>query len=67
MDGRNRLVVVTLGTRNMKVSKDQWKQVYISADETKREREKQYQLRKELRERRGNGEKIIWSFIEGKL
>ena len=48
--GRNRLVVVTLGTRTMKIkmlrvakslrSKDQWKQVYISADETKREREK---------------------------
>jgi hypothetical protein len=69
IDGRNRLVVVTLGTRTMKVkvlrvakslrSKDQWKQVYISADETKREREKQYQqyqLRKELRDRRGNGE-----------
>ena len=46
IDGRNRLVVVTLGTRTMKVkvlrvakslqSKDQWKQVYISEDETKR-------------------------------
>ena len=66
IDGRNRLVVVTLVTRTMKVkvlrvakslrSKDQWKQVYINADETKREREKQYQLRKELRDRRGNGE-----------
>ena len=69
IDGRNRLVVVTLGTRTMKVkvlrvakslrSKDQWKQVYISADETKREREKQYQLRKELRDRRGNGEENL--------
>jgi len=66
IDGRNRLVVVTLGTRTMKVkvlrvakslrSNDQWKQVYINADETKREREKQYQLRKELRDRRENGE-----------
>ena len=61
--------LVTLGTRTMKVkvlrvakslrSKDQWKQVYISADETKREREKQYQLRKELRDRRGNGEENL--------
>jgi hypothetical protein len=69
IDGRNRLVVVTLRTRTMKVkvlkvakslrSKDQWKQVYISADETKREREKQYQLRKELRDRRGNGEENL--------
>ena len=58
IDGRNRLIVLTLGTRNMKVkvlrvakclrSKDQWKPVYINADETKREHEKQYQLRKEL-------------------
>ena len=69
IDGRNRLVVVTLGTRTMKVkllrvakslrSKDQWKQVYISADETKREREKQYQLRKELRDRQGNSEENL--------
>ena len=69
IDGRNRLVVVTLGTRNMKLkvlrvakslrSKDQWKQVYISPYETKRERDKQYQLRKELRERQGNGEKNL--------
>ena len=68
IDCRNRLIVVTMGTRTMKVkvkvlrvakslrSKDQWKQVYINADETKREHEKQYQLRKELRDRRGNGE-----------
>ena len=40
-------------------SKDQWKPVYISADETKREREKQYQLWKELRDRRGNGEENL--------
>ena len=33
--------------------------MYISADEIKREREKQYQLRTELRDRRGNGEKTL--------
>ena len=50
-EDRNRLMGVTLGNRNTKMKvlriatnlrgKDEWEYVFISADETKREREKQ--------------------------
>ena len=76
IDGRNRLVVVTLGTRTMKVkvlrvakslrSKDQWKQVYISADETKKNVRNSINCGRNY----GTGEEMvkkIWSFIEDKL
>ena len=58
-DDRNRIMIVALGKQSIRGKvlrvanklreKEEWKHTFISVDRTKRERQKHYQLRKELR------------------
>lgn len=67
-EGQTRMVITTLDTKEMKYkvlnkakdlrksSNQTWKDVYISPDQTKKERQLGYQLRQQLRDRRAQGE-----------
>lgn len=46
-------------SKSRAVTKEKYKGIYLNPDLTKSEREEQFLLRKELRERRDNGEQII--------
>lgn len=67
--GRKRLIVATLGDRNMKGkvlrnakklrNKQDFRNVFIGPDMTKKECELDYHLRQELKRRRNNSEKHL--------